>query len=197
MQSLIYDFETLGTNPNDSAVISMAIMEFNSDKFLAPGYTYSQLLQKCKTIKFDVENQVRQYGRMIDQSTLAWWGEQSMEAQAQLAPSSADVKITDLYDWLHSEVLVDGIERVYTRGNTFDPLFFQSLLSDGSKQDPFPFYILRDTRSTIEGMTLFNKEIKNSFIVPGLEDQFIAHDPSHDIAMDVARMQFLMQQVSG
>jgi hypothetical protein len=61
--------------------------------------------------------------------------------------------------------------------------------------DPYPFWKLRDTRSTIEGMTLLNKDIKNGFIVPGLEERFIAHDAKHDVAMDVMRMQFLMQEM--
>jgi hypothetical protein len=44
-------------------------------------------------------------------------------------------------------------------------------------------------------MTLLNKDIKNGFIVPGLEERFIAHDAKHDVAMDVMRMQFLMQEM--
>jgi len=31
-------------------------------------------------------------------------------------------------------------------------------------------------------------------MVPGLEESFIHHDPIHDIAMDVMRMQFLVRE---
>jgi hypothetical protein len=160
MKSLIYDFETLGTNHAESAVVSLAALVFDSSHF-KEGYTYDELLDTVVTVKFDVADQVRNHGRKIDPNTLKWWGEQSAEAQKQLKPLE------------------------------FDPMFMDSICAP----DPYPFWKLRDTRSTIEGMTLLNKDIKNGFIVPGLEERFIAHDAKHDVAMDVMRMQFLMQEM--
>ena len=32
-------------------------------------------------------------------------------------------------------------------------------------------------------------------MVPGLEDKFVAHDAKHDVAMDVMRMQYLVQEM--
>ena len=196
MKSLIYDFETLGTNAGESVVVSLAALVFDTDNFLNPGYSYEYLLEEAQAVKFDVVDQVTEHGRKIDPSTLKWWGEQSAEAQKQLKPLPTDMPISGLFDWITSVGDPSEIKRVYTRGNTFDPLFLESVLANSGQRDPYPFYILRDTRSTIEGMTLFDKEIKNGFMVPGLEDKFVAHDAKHDVAMDVMRLQFLMQQVS-
>jgi hypothetical protein len=138
-----------------------------------------------------VADQVRNHGRKIDPNTLKWWGEQSAEAQKQLKPLESDMSISNLKSWITSVASPDSVKRVYTRGNTFDPMFMDSICAP----DPYPFWKLRDTRSTIEGMTLLNKDIKNGFIVPGLEERFIAHDAKHDVAMDVMRMQFLMQEM--
>jgi hypothetical protein len=37
----------------------------------------------------------------------------------------------------------------------------------------------------------YGHKIKNNFIPEGLEDKFIAHNPIHDIAMDIMRFQYL------
>jgi len=195
MKSLIYDFETLGTNARESVVISLAALAFDSSFFGEPGYTYEELLENAVTVKFDVADQVRTYGRKIDQDTLNWWSEQSEEAQKQLKPAADDMPIANLHAWLTAAGNPAEIKRIYTRGNTFDPMFLESLLGEVGKKDPYPFYNVRDTRSTIEGMTLLNKSIGNSFMVPGLEDKFVAHDAKHDVAMDVMRMQYLVQEM--
>jgi hypothetical protein len=190
MKSLIYDFETLGTNHAESAVVSLAALVFDSSNF-NPGYSYDELLTNTISVKFDVADQVRNYGKKIDPDTLKWWGEQSAEAQKQLKPSTDDMSIGNLKSWITSVANPDTIDRVYTRGNTFDPMFLATICGG----DPYPHWKLRDTRSVIEGMMLFNTSMKNGFMVPGLEDKFVPHDAKHDVAMDVMRMQFLMQEM--
>ena len=54
MKSLIYDFETLGTNHAESAVVSLAALVFDSSHF-KEGYTYDELLDTVITVKFDVK----------------------------------------------------------------------------------------------------------------------------------------------
>ena len=53
---------------------------------------------------------------------------------------------------------------------------------------PYPWWIIRDTRSMLDGM-LWGSGIDNKFIPDGLEEKFVHHDPRHDIVMDVMRMQ--------
>lgn len=190
MKSMIYDFETLGTEFEHSAVVSLAALVFDSSKF-KEGYTYEELLSNVATVKFDVADQVHNHNRKIDPDTLKWWGELDPEAQKQLKPSDDDMSISELESWITTVADPEDIERVYTRGNTFDPMFLHSIIG----RDPYPFWKLRDTRSTIEGMTLFNTAINNGFMVPGLEDKFIPHDAKHDVAMDVMRLQFLMREM--
>ena len=190
MKSMIYDFETLGTEFENSAVVSLAALVFDSSKF-KEGYTYEELLSNVATVKFDVADQVHNHNRKIDPDTLKWWGELDPEAQKQLKPSDDDMSISELESWITTVANPEDIERVYTRGNTFDPMFLHSIIG----RDPYPFWKLRDTRSTIEGMTLFNTSIKNGFMVPGLEDKFIPHDAKHDVTMDVMRLQFLMREM--
>ena len=71
MQSLIYDFETLGTNHAESAVVSLAALVFDSSNF-NPGYSYDELLTNTISVKFDVADQVRNYGKKIDPRAYLW-----------------------------------------------------------------------------------------------------------------------------
>ena len=189
---IIYDFETMDNNPRESVVLSMAALPFNEDRFISDNpYTYEELLNSTKFIKFNAQEQVAVYKRKIDNETLEWWSKQSAEARKSLAPSASDAPLVELYPFIMD--LIDNpsnAKKVYTRGNTFDPLFLESLLENLGKNDPFPWWNMRDTRSMIEGMS-YGANIKNSFIPDDLKAAFVSHDPIHDVSMDVMRLQFL------
>jgi len=194
---VVYDFETLSQEATKGVVVSLALLNFNEDRFLANPYTYEGLLAKTKMIKFDVKDQVDNYGRKVNRDTLNWWKKQSPEARKQLIPSKErDVPITKLYDWFVVNTMKSNIKKVYTRGNTFDPIFMTYLMIDINKPEPYPWWTIRDTRSMIDGMT-YGSDISNKFIPDGLKEKFIAHDPRHDIVMDVMRLQVLAQSIEG
>ena len=189
---IIYDFETLGQQPRESVVLSMAALPFTEARFVSDNpYTYEELLSSTKFIKFKAQEQVGVYKRKIDHGTLEWWGKQPIEARRSLTPSSEDVPLVELYPFVMD--LIDdpkNAKKIYTRGNTFDPLFLESLLEAIDKKDPFPWWVVRDTRSMIEGMS-YGADIQNSFIPEGLEKAFVKHDPIHDVSIDVMRIQTL------
>lgn len=189
---VIYDFETLGKKQNESVVLSMAALPFTEERFTTDNpYTYNELLMNTKYIKFDVKEQVEVYGRKVDKETVEWWSKQSAEARKSLAPSKDDAPLAELYPFLID--LIDDpkkAKKIYTRGNTFDPIFLESLLQNINKPDPFPWWNVRDTRSMIEGMT-FGTDIRNDFIPDELKEHFVHHNPIHDVAIDVMRLQYV------
>jgi len=194
MNSIIYDFETLSQNMFTGAVVSLACLQFDTRRYSeGDGYAYEELLDMTKTIKFDVQEQVEEYGRTIQKSTLEWWKKQGPEAQKQLKPSSDDVSISKLHNWLTTEFNIPKAKTIWTRGNTFDPIYLRSILDAVGAPDPFvQWWAIRDTRSYLDGM-LYGSNIKNTFIPEGLEEKFVGHDPKHDVVMDVMRMQFLCE----
>lgn len=194
--AIIYDYETLSADPQTGVVLSLAALAFDENRYTTNPYTYEELLEKAQYIKFKVEEQVRVYGRKIQKETVDWWARQDKEAQHCLAPSDDDRSIADLPEFLRNLVAnPKDVKRVYTRGNTFDPIFTESLLKVLRQPDPFHWRTLRDTRSMIEGLS-WGADIRNDFMVEGLENKFVKHDPLHDIAMDVMRMQVLVQAIS-
>ena len=196
-ECLIYDFETLSQEPTDGVVLTLAALSFSEKRYLSDEpYEYDDLIASCGFIKFDVKEQVEVFGRKISKTTLQWWSEQGKEAQKYLKPSEDDVSIKKLKSFLTHHGDPQVIKKIFTRGNMFDPMFVQSLFKNTGDKDPYPFWTIRDTRSTIEGMGFgFIKD--NSFIPKGLKEKFIAHDPRHDIVMDVMRMQFLGRLITG
>lgn len=194
-ECVIFDFETLSVDRVNGVVLSMAMLNYSEERFVSKPYKYDELIEKCSLIKFDVEKQVKNYKRTIDKDTLSWWNQQSDEAKKQLKPSAADQDIGELYDFIFSNCSIKEVNKVFSRGNTFDPIFLDYIFRQCKQPDIFTHWTLRDTRSYIEGLS-YGSNLKNSFIPEGLNELFVAHDPSHDIVMDVMRMQTLVQAIS-
>jgi hypothetical protein len=193
-ECVIYDFETLGQDQQNSVVISFAMLSFSENRFTEEPYTYDELVSSCKYIKFDVEDQVNNFGRTINKETVEWWNSQGAEAKKQIRPSVEDVSIHALYEFIINNCECPKIKKSYTRGNTFDPMFLQYLMIQTGHQDPFHWRTVRDTRSMIEGMS-FGMKLDNGFTPGDLASKFVKHDPCHDVAMDVMRMQLLAQAI--
>lgn len=191
---VIYDFETMSQNPVDGVVVSFAMASYDPQRFADNPYTYQEILDKTQYMKFDVEDQVKNYNRKIEKATLEWWSQQNKEAQKKLAPSPDDKSIADLYGFFIVNKPVN-LNKVYTRRNTFDPIFMTSLMKATGNPEPYDWWSVRDTISYIEGLS-YGVDLNPGFIPEGLEDKFVKHDPTHDIAMDVMRMQAIVQAVT-
>jgi hypothetical protein len=188
---VVYDFETLGTDTFTSPVISLAVLKYDEARFQFAPYQFEELVEASTYIKFDVEEQVRKYGRKIQQDTLDWWARQNAEARAMIKPSDMDVSIDKLYDILYNDLKIQECKYQYARGNTFDAGFLKSILRACGKDCPLNLKNSRDTRSLIAGMS-WGVDIKNHFTPEGLDRvNFVAHDPRCDVAMDVMRIQYL------
>ena len=191
---VIYDFETLSQDPHTGVAVCLALLSYDETRFTTNPYTWDELLTECKFIKFDVEEQTTKYNRKIQKSTLDWWAKQPPEARKLLIPTSADQPLEALDTFMTTNIDLENLEKVYTRGNTFDPVFMTSLYTAIGKDEVLPWWSIRDTRSMIDGMA-WGADLNNKFFPNGLEAKFIGHDPSHDISMDVMRMQTLAQVI--
>lgn len=195
-ESLIFDFETLSLERHRCAVLSLAAIKFDESRFISDPYTWEELLDSAKSIKFDVKEQVEKYNRHVSQDTLDWWSKLPEAAkEASFYPTKNDSELESIYPFMMS-VIPQTLHHVYCRGNTFDPIVLDYILRDIKQPDLWPFYKVKDTRSLIYGLS-YGTHIKDSFVPEEYRDGFIAHDPIHDIAMDVIRIQYLVQIVNG
>lgn len=191
--SVIFDFETLSTDVNQGVVLSLGLLTYTSSRFVNDPYTYDELLENTKYMKFDVTEQVKKYGRKIDKSTLEWWKTQGLDAKKVLNPDpSLDQSIEKLYSFFVINVNMNNLKTVFTRGNTFDIPIFEGIVKSTGNDIPYPFWMVRDTRSYLDGL-LHGSGQKNSYVPDCCKDKFVAHDARHDVVMDVMRMQTIIQ----
>ena len=191
--ALIFDFETLSQDQTNGVVISMAMLNFSETRFDSDiSYKFDELVEQTHFIKFNVEEQVKTFNRKIDKSTLEWWNKQGDVAKSQLIPNDEDVSISTLYNFFIVNKSAN-IRKVYTRGNTFDPMILEHIMRQTNNPMPYQWWEIRDTRSIIEGLA-WGSDLDNKFTPPNCES-FQHHDPRHDIALDVMRMQSLVQAI--
>ena len=194
-KGLIYDIETLSQDQYRGVIVNIAMLKFDTRRVqygIGNGgdYTYDELLSLTHLVKFDVNQQVKEHGRKVCPETLKWWGNQGAAAQKLLIPSKSDVDLKELYSKFIGYIGNMAPDVAYTRNNTFDPVYVQFACQQFGNTLPHAWWITRDVKSTIDGMT-WGEDIKDSFIPEGLETKFVKHDPRHDIVMDVMRLQFL------
>jgi len=190
--AVIYDFETLSQDQINGVVTCLAVLKFDESRFVDKAYTFKELVNSAKVMKFSVEEQVKTYERKIDKSTLDWWKEQGSDAQKWIKPSDDDRALEELYDFF-MEAAGGHATKFYTRGNTFDPILLESIMKQIHKPMPYHWWEVRDTRSLIEGLS-WGSKLENKFIPPDC-DELVKHNPTHDIALDVMRIQALAQAI--
>ena len=189
---VIYDFETLGQNALDVAVVNVAGIEYDETRFKDNPYTYQELVDMAKFKKFDIKEQVEKFGRKIEKGGLEWWKSQKPEVLKQIEPTPNDVSIKELHSFLFDELNYDNAKKVWTRGNSFDPVIMRTIFQTLGQPHEKNWWAIRDTRSFIEGFT-YGTKIFHAFVPDELKDEHITHDPIHDVAMDVYRMQYLIR----
>lgn len=186
----IFDFETLSTNKVKGVVLSLAKLTVEKDRLVSDNpYAFMELVNMAQEMKFDVADQVENYSRKIDKDTLQWWSEQDEEARIVLKPSPGlDRPLDNIKEFVYD---MKDSAQVFSRGD-FDPLFLDYILQDVGGIMPFPFWSWRDTRSYIEGLS-FGSNLKNNFIPDEVSEDFVAHNARHDVALDIYRIQTLIQ----
>ena len=141
---IVVDLETLSTQPN-ALVLSIGAVALTSSGTPVEGGNFYVVLKQ------DEQGAVRH----ISQSTVAWWEQQSTEAQqAAYKPTVCTSFVEDALDgfsdWVESitdpkQVLVWG------NGCSFDNVILASLYDDWHRERPWSFWNDRDMR-TVTGL---------------------------------------------
>lgn len=191
-ESIIFDFETLSLNRVKGVILSLAALKFDENRFSSDNpYTWDELVDSTDYIKFDVNEQVKNYNRVIDSGTLEWWSNLPEESKGCFYPSENDRPLKEIYSFL-KKMWPSELHRIYSRGNAFDPILLDYILEDINEKPFYVFSLIRDTRSFIEGLS-YGTDLQNSFIPQEYKNRFIKHNSIHDIVMDVIRIQFLVR----
>ena len=196
MIDFIFDAETFGQNTRSCAVINFACTVFDTDRFTSDKpYTYDELLGQIKVFKLDVQDQVKNYGYIVEPSSLDFWAKADPEAKKQLKPTPNDLTLSTFCDKLIAYLNQYKIDYWWSRSNTFDPVILHRIGDDTgntSKLDyKLKFWRVRDIRTFIDAKSNFSVN-HNGFIPIDKAEwdaKFKLHDSKHDVVGDILRMQ--------
>lgn len=190
MLDAIIDYETLDKGEN-CVILSLGAIVFDFNK----EYTFDELIDDSFTgglnLKFEVEDQIKNYGRTISRDTIDWWKGQGEDAQKVICRSPDDVKFADAVkifdDFLIREGMMES-SQIYCRGQDFDIPIMKSMYKQVGISEPIKFWNSRDIRTAIQCWT--GERRGRNFASEGLyKEQFIKHDAFHDCAAAVIDMQ--------
>lgn len=188
MTDVIIDFETLGkgSERDDFIILDVACLKFD----LYKQDNFEDLVDRAEIMKFNLDEQLK-IGWKAEKDTLEWWKSQGEAGKKALKPTPDDVTLSF---WVDSfiEFLTPKPKRMWARGTDFDfPIakrIFRQVGKDCNKY--WRYNSVNDTRTYINAITDF--KIRNDFIPPAGENvKFEKHVASHDVAMDVLRLQYL------
>ena len=138
---IMIDLETLATSP-DAAILTIGAVKFDpfGDDVNDPKCTkfYTRVdLDSCDKI-----------GLVTNDDTIAWWANQSKEAQDEAFGETDRVEIVDAMHQLYK--FCWGAKRVWSHGATFDIVICEHIFRKIGKAIPWSFWEVRDTRTLFD-----------------------------------------------
>lgn len=197
---MIIDFETMSKKAVDCAVIDCSIIIFEWDKCISSNPYTTNDINKTKRFKLSVKDQVRNYNRKIDESTIQFWDSQKPEVKKKILPKKDDLTVKEFTKQFLQELSNHKkIDYWWSRSNTFDPIILNRLFDSQNLlpnlEEYLKFWRVRDTRTWIDAKLDFPKV--NGFVP--IQDTnfwkkvFKEHDSSWDVLADVLRMQAIIR----
>lgn len=201
MQHLMIDFETMSTSAYSGAVIDMAALHFDSDKFVSGDpYTLADI-NRVRHWKLKVAEQVTKYGYEIEGATVTFWQQQKPEVRANLKPLPTDLSVVDFAKSFHEYLIeLPKIQRWWSRGNNFDPIILSRLFASAGRSNHLEEYLkywqVRDVRTFIDAKFDFKPPLNGFCPIrdEALWDRtFKQHDCRWDVLADVLRLQTIIR----
>ncbi|MGR5253618.1 3'-5' exonuclease [Vibrio astriarenae] len=169
MKHVMIDIETMGSNHN-APVLQIGARAFDLDGSLGAKLN----------VHVSMEDQVDNYGRKPDASTVLWWMQQSDAARSALVEGQESLEVLTLPLALAqlSEFIsqVDGAV-VWGNGASFDITILEAAYEAIGKVEPWKFWNVRDVRTIM----MFDHEgVKKSTPFDGVAHEAVA-DCDHQI----------------
>lgn len=147
---IMVDMETLDTSPY-CVILTIGCVRFDP---------YGNGIAERLELRPTIEEQTEKYNRIINDDTLRWWGEQSLESQEEAMGDNNRISFSECLEKLYKF----GWNRraVWSNGAAFDVVVaetaFRQVFTDRPNPIPWPFYTVRDTRTLYE---LANVKLKD------------------------------------
>lgn len=135
------DLETLNTTP-DSTILTIGAVKF--DPF---GSEIKEPKMDSFYVKVDLDSCDR-IGLTTNDDTIAWWANQSKEAQEAAFDPDGRISIEDAFAQLYK--FCWGAKRVWSNGSCFDIIICEHVFRKIGKAIPWSFWEVRDVRTAFD-----------------------------------------------
>ena len=135
------DLETLATS-TDAAILTIGAVKF--DPF---GKDIEEPDMDSFYVKVDLDS-CHDLGFAVSDDTVAWWANQSKEAQEEAFGTDNRVHIRDAFDQLYK--FCWGAKRVWSNGSGFDIVICETVFKRLQKACPWNFWQTRDCRTAFD-----------------------------------------------
>jgi hypothetical protein len=138
---IMIDLETLNTTP-DSTILTIGAVKF--DPF---GSEIKEPKMDSFYVKVDLDSCDR-IGLTTNDDTIAWWANQSKEAQEAAFDPNGRIPIEDAFAQLYK--FCWGAKRVWANGACFDIIICEHVFRKIGKAIPWSFWEVRDVRTAFD-----------------------------------------------
>ena len=138
---IMIDLETLNTTP-DSTILTIGAVKF--DPF---GSEIKEPKMDSFYAKVDLDSCDR-IGLTTSDDTIAWWANQSKEAQEAAFDTEGRVDIEEVFARLYK--FCWGAKRVWSNGATFDIIICEHVFRKINRACPWKFWEIRDVRTAFD-----------------------------------------------
>ena len=138
---IMIDLETLATS-TDAVILSIGAVKF--DPF---GKDIEEPAMDSFYVKVDVDS-CNELGLVASDDTIAWWAQQSKEAQAEAFEGDDRIHIREAMDRLYK--FCWGAKRVWSNGAAFDIPICETAYKRLNKSIPWSFWQVRDVRTAFD-----------------------------------------------
>ena len=168
------DTETLATG-QDAVILSIGCAKFNPFDNEEP----SEKLY----LKLDTSEQLNK-GRVIDDSTLAWWGTQDEAVRKDTFSEHDRVSVSEALDVI--EEWFGDVSKIWCQGPSFDFPLMSHLYRQYDRKQPWKFWLERDSR-TVTGLVPDNIKKKINFA---------AHSAIEDVVAQCKCVQYVYKKLN-
>ena len=138
---IMIDLETLATSP-DAAILTIGAVKFDpfGDDINDP---------RCEKfyVRVDLDSCDR-IGLVTNDDTIAWWANQSKEAQDEAFSEDNRIDVVDAFNQLYK--FCWGAKRVWSNGSGFDIVICETVFNRIGKAVPWKFWQSRDCRTAFD-----------------------------------------------
>lgn len=141
LSDIMIDLETLATSPN-AAVLTIGAVRFDP-------FGNDIEMPSCEKlyIKVDLDS-CDELSLEVNDDTIAWWGQQSKEAQDEAFSAEGRIHIREAFDKLYK--FCWGAKRVWSHGASFDTVICENIFRKLNKACPWSFWQVRCTRTLFD-----------------------------------------------